>query len=541
MIAVPSRRAVRGAAGILLVLTAFSGALAAAGPASTIMVPMRDGVRLSTDVYRPAGSGAWPAIVQRTPYNRRAARQPEQAAGLVDRGYVYVVQDWRGQFGSEGKYDSLSPEGGERDGYDTVEWIAGQPWCNGKVGIMGGSGPGIAALQTVIARPPHLVAAAVSVATAFPHERQALNGGVMQNQSARWLAQRGFPVPEWPRPSTWIVDQVLVGSSRPPAAETPNPVALLHVGGWFDIFGDAPLTQLARQDPHRSRAIVGPTGHGGRTTELPFPSARHAGPSQADWFDYWLKGARNGALDAAPVRYYLMGDARNPRAPGNVWKEAERWPVPHQPASFFLRFDGSLTRAEPGVTDAARGYRNDPRDPVPTLGGSIMGPVQGPSDQRPLAGRADILRFATAPLETPVEITGPARAELWITSDAPDTTFMVKLLDRYPDGYEALILDSAIMTRYRDGFVDPTPLEPGRRYKLAVELGSTALVFDQGHQIAVHVSSSSAPKFEVHPNTFAGVRSYDEAKVARNTVHVSKAHASRLILPLIVASQPGRD
>jgi putative CocE/NonD family hydrolase len=363
----------------------------------------------------------------------------------------------------------------------------------------------------------------------------------MQNQSARWLAQRGFPVPDWPRPSTWIVDQVLASPSGPPPAETPNPVALLHLGGWFDIFGDAPLTQLARQDRRRSRAIVAPTGHGGRTTELPFPNARLASPSQADWFDYWLKGVRNGALHGAPIRYYLMGDARNPTAPGNVWKEAESWPVPHQSTPFFLHQDGGLTRAEPGEAEASRAYRNDPRGPAPTLGGSIMGPVQGPTDQRPLAGRADILRFATPPLETPVEVTGNARAELWISSDAPDTTFMVKLVDRYPDGYEALILDSAIMTRYRDGFSNPTPLEPGRRYKLTIELGSTALVFDRGHQIAVHVTSSSAPKFEVHPNTFAGVRSLDEAKVARNTVHVSKAHPSRLILPLIVTSQPARD
>src|SRR5262249_3148068 len=155
------------------------------------------------------------------------------------------------------------------------------------------------------------------------------------------------------------------------------------------------------------------------------------------------------------------------------------------------------TLAAPDEPDGSRTYSYDPRKPVPTLGGAIMGPEQGPADQRPLANRGDILRFATAPLETPVEITGNVRVELWISSDAPDTTSMAKLLDIYPDGYEALMLDSATMARYRDGFDRPAPLEAGRPTRLTVELGSTALVFDRGHRIGLHVTSSNAPKFEV--------------------------------------------
>jgi predicted acyl esterase len=505
-------------------------------PTRTVMVPMRDGVRLATDVYLPAGNGPWPAVAHRTPYNRQRDQQEAAAAGFTGRGYAYVAQDWRGQFGSEGTYDTLRAELNENDGYDSVEWIAAQPWCNGKVGLVGGSGPGIAALQAVMARPPHLVAAVVGVATAFPEDRQRLNGGVLQNQTAQWLAQRGIEVHEWPRPGTWVVDRVLATPATPRADATPNPVALLHHGGWFDIFGDAPLTQWLRQDKDRSRAVIGPTGHGNRATELPFPDERLARPSQAEWLDYWLKGERNGAPDGPPIHYYLMGDARNPRSPGNAWKQAETWPIPHQPTAYHLRQDGGLTLDRPSEAGAARRYTYDPRDPVPTLGGAIMGPVQGPTDQRPLAGRPDILRFATGPLEAPVEITGGVRVELWISSDVPDTTVMVKLLDLYPDGYEALILDSAIMARYREGFARPSPLEGGRPTRLTVELGSTALVFDRRHRIGVHVTSSSSPKFEVHPNTFDPVGSYDQARVAHNTVHVSSEHPSRLIVPRIVAA-----
>jgi predicted acyl esterase len=514
-------------------------------PSQTVMVPMRDGARLATDVYQPEGKGPWPAIAHRTPYNRQAAQHPGAAAGFVGRGYAYVVQDWRGQFGSEGKYDTLRPELNQHDGYDTVEWIAAQSWCNGKVGMVGGSGPGIAALQAAMADPPHLVAVVAGVGSAFPEERQMLSGGVMLSQSAQWLAKRGMAVSEWPRPSTWIVDQVLTPPNVAPSTRptsTPNHVALLHHGGWFDIFGDAPLTQLAHQDKGRSRAIMGPTGHGGRVTDLPFPDARPSGPSQAEWLDFWLKGEPNGALDGPPIRYYLMGDARNPKAPGNVWKSAESWPVPHRPVPFYLRQDGLLTPlpAPASETGAARSYASDPRDPVRTLGGAIMGSVQGPVDQRPLMDRGDIVRFVTGPLEAPFEITGNVLAEFWVSSDSPDTTFMVKLLDVYPDGYEALILDSAIMARYRDGFAAPAPLEAGRPYRLTVQLGSTALVFDRGHKIGVHVASSNAPKFEVHPNTFAPVASYDEARIARNTLHLSPEYPSRLIVPQIASGDEAK-
>src|SRR5262249_42097163 len=148
------------------------------------------------------------------------------------------------------------------------------------------------------------------------------------------------------------------------------------------------------------------------------------------------------------------------------------------------------------------GFMSDPRDPIPTRGGAIMGPAQGPADQRPLGPRSDILRFATAALDSPVEITGNVRAELWIGSDAPDTAVMVKLLAIYPAGTEAPPLDSAARARYRGGFDKPVPLEPGKAAGLVVDLGSTAVVFDRGHRIGLHIAGSNAPKFEVPPNTY---------------------------------------
>ena len=195
-----------------------------------------------------------------------------------------------------------------------------------------------------------------------------------------------------------------------------------------------------------------------------------------------------------------------------------------------------LERQQPDEEDASLTYEYDPRNPVPTIGGANLILPKGPMDQRPLSDRDDILRFSTAPLEEPVQITGKVHVKLHVSSDVPDTTFMAKLIDVYPDGYQALILDSAVMARYRDGMDVPTPMEPGEVYEVTIDLWSTALVFDRGHRIAIHVTSSNSPRYEVHPNTFEPVGSYDDARVAHNKVHLSSDHPSRGILPIV---EPG--
>jgi putative CocE/NonD family hydrolase len=199
-----------------------------------------------------------------------------------------------------------------------------------------------------------------------------------------------------------------------------------------------------------------------------------------------------------------------------------------------MHADGLLSLEKPARTGKSLSYRYDPTDPVPTIGGNILDLKNaGPLDQRPLADRKDVLRFVTEPLEEPLAITGKVLAELHISSDAPDTTFMVKLIDIYPSGYQALVRDSAVMARYHSSPTTPAPLEPGKTYKLEVDMWSTAIVFNKGHRIAVHVQSSNAPKYEVHPNAYEPVDTMDEARVATNTLHVSSAAASCLILPVV--------
>ena len=245
------------------------------------------------------------------------------------------------------------------------------------------------------------------------------------------------------------------------------------------------------------------------------------------WFDFWLKGEQNGIDKEPAVRYYMMGDTMDKTAPGNEWRSASSWPPASTVTSYYLAGGGKLTTTAPGGARDTFDY--DPRNPVPTIGGNNLTLPKGPMDQRAVGDRKDVLRYQTEPLAQAVEIAGNVEAELTVSTDAEDTDFMVKLVDVYPNGYEALVLDQAYRLRYHDGFEKPSRVEKGKAYTIRLDLWPTALVFNKGHRIAVHVSSSNAPRFERSTNTWAPLRSYDQAVVAHNTVHLGK---SRLLLPV---------
>jgi len=233
----------------------------------------------------------------------------------------------------------------------------------------------------------------------------------------------------------------------------------------------------------------------------------------------------------------LMGDTLDANGPGNIWKTTEVWPVQHAPTEYYLHGDGTLSTHKPNAKDAALTYTYDPKDPAPSVGGNYaLGVKSGPLDQRPLKDRKDILRFVSEPLSEPLAITGKVWADLSFSSDAADTMFVVKLVDIYPNGYEALVRETAGLARYHQGLNKPAPLEKGKTYALKLDLWSTALVFNKGHRIAVHVTSSSKEAYEVHPNSFEQVGSIEKAQVARNTIYGSSDRASKVILPVVPIS-----
>jgi len=505
-----------------------------------LMMPLRDGVKLATDVFLPpSGDGPWPTILLRTQYSRWDAR-PFRSMG--DHPCALVLQNVRGRYGSEGAgtFDAHSFDSDISDGHDTLEWIARQKWSNGKVGMWGPSGHGIAPCNAMWSLNPHLTVIDVNVTGDNAYLHWTFSNGARRFLYS-WLSQRGLDTEkaEWPRPTTRPFNaQAYYDFIRERAPKVKTYYRMK--AGWFDLFSEAALDHFAVLAPHgRAYVQISPSGHGAIGGDLKF-KARNRFPAEALKASRGLKECLAGEPQEAKscLAYYLMGDTRDPGAPGNVYMVTDHWPVEHTATSYYMHRDGSLTLEASEDKAAKVTYIYDPRDPVPSLGGNydVSDPKRlqiGPLDQRPNKDRKDILRFATEPLAGPVGITGKVWAELHVSSDAPDTMFTAKLVDVYPDGYEAVIRESAMLARYHQGLDRPAPLDKGKVYKLSMDMWSTALVFNKGHRIAVHISSSSDPAYEVHPNTYKPVDSIDQARTARNAIHLSANHASRLILPVV--------
>jgi predicted acyl esterase len=506
-------------------------------------VAMSDGVRLATDVYLPGdGTGSYPVIVARTPYNK--AGGAVLAKLTCGRGYAFVYQDLRGRFKSEGKHAIIFGNDGwgkHQDGRETLEWIARQPWCNGKIGSWGGSALGITQNMAAPVAPDQLQAQHVTVAFSDYYSQAAFQGGAFRkNLLEEWLKATGMvegnlaAFVAHPRYDDFWKDlnpELQAAKVRAPA---------VFVGGWYDIFLQGTINSFTTIHYHggegargKCRLVLGPTGHG-RFTDLVYPANAGKLPACADafaWYDYRLKGENNAAAKEKAVHYYVMGDPTDPKAPGNVWRHVDDWPAPARATSFYFHPDGSLGRDKPVGTDT-RTYTYDPKDPVATVGGQeLVGPM-GPKDQRSVEKRADVLIFSTEELKKPVEVTGRITAQLFIASDCPDTDFTVKLTDVYPDGRSMLVTDGILRARYRQGFEKEALLEAGQVYELTVDLWSTSIVFNQGHRIRVAVSSSNAPRFEPNPNTGRPFRADKETRPAKNTLHLSAGHPSRIVLPV---------
>jgi len=505
----------------------------------TEMVAMRDGVRLATDIYLPSGKGPWPVVLVRTPYNKTKKTEPQcWPEAWLPNGYAYVEQDWRGRYASEGKFTPTVMVGkvNALDSYDTVEWVAKQPWCNGKVGMTGGSATGNAAKSAILVNPPHLVAAFTNFSGMYLADYEYYHGGVPWGQADSWFKGEHVEVPQWPKPRCYTLLFGFEHYGWPPDhqdAVVGNRIPLIDNGGWYDVFDPSGPDDFMARHSAASRLVMGARGHSGMTGSLTYPSQKLGDDTPQAWLDHWLKGVDNGVTKTPPIRYFLMGDTLRPGAPGNVWKQADRWPIPNTPTSFYLTANGSLATAPPAAKGASISYAYDPKDPVPTVGGNNMGDNKGPMDQRKLEGRKDILRFQTQPLSQPLEVTGKVMVEVYVSGDVPDTNVMAKLIDIYPNGYQAIVLDNAMMTRYRNGFDKPAPLEKGQVAKLSIDLWNTALLFDKGHRIAVHITGSNAPRYEIHPNSYKPVASYDGAPIAHVAVQTSAQYPSRLILPVI--------
>ncbi len=500
------------------------------------MVTMRDGVKLATTIYLPPGDGPFNVILTRTPYGKDAMYGPKTHKQFLDQNYARVVQDVRGKFKSEGKYAAFVDD--IEDGYDTIEWIAKQPWSNGKVSMYGPSAMGITQNLAAIANPPHLVSAFVQVAPSSTFRYSNYPGGLfLKNLNEEWLRAQGVPPDPTPRPLIKTYDEEARRHDLRAQAAHVN-IPMYNVGGWYDIFLQGSIdSYLALQGDGGPKArgnqklMMGAFGHGNLSGDLKYPAegGNLNGGDPIKWFDYWMKGIDNGIMKEPAVRYYVMGDTFDKSAPGNQWRTATSWPPQFSATPYYLTASHTLTAAKPSGSGKLS-YVYDPHDPTPTIGGNNLMMERGPMDQRKVSGRADVLKFETEALKAPLEITGPVKAELAVSTDAQDTDFIVKLVDVYPNGYEALVLDEG--TRLRFAIKPGTATHPQKKkvYPITVDLWSTALVFNTGHKIEVLVQSANNPRFEPHSNTWEPLKSYDQAVKANNTVLLDGR--SKIVLPV---------
>lgn len=554
-----------------------------------VPVPMRDGVILYADVFRPVGEGKHPVLVSRTPYStERYPSSYRSAVYFARRGYAYVFQDTRGRHESEGKWEPFRND--IEDGYDTIEWAAKQPWSNGKVGMQGGSYLGHVQWRAAMSDPPSLVTIFPNVAsTSLYHDWITLNGGwrlsfnfgwgavrqesrIMQNVGPHNLAggpeNISYDKVLWHMPLNTM--QELVGRNaqfykdwlahpdyddywrKINVEEVFEKIGIpIHTfGGWFDIFSQGTLrgyagmskkgkTETARKG---SNLIIGPWGHGPSqiTGDIDFGETAPVDSSAVSlrWYDYWLKGIQNGLDKEPPVKLFTMGP--------NEWMWENEYPIARtQYTEMYFhsggeanskRGDGMLTWDKPASSEPADRYTYDPNHPVPSVGGNNCCGTPtpaGPREQNEVESRRDVLVYTSDFIEEPVRIAGPVKVVLYASSDAVDTDFVAKLVDVYPDGKAYNMAEGIMRARYHKSLEEPELLEPGKVYRFEIDLVGTSVEFQQGHRIRVQVASAHFPQFDRNPNTGEPFGTGDEIKIAQQTVYHTQAQPSHVLLPIV--------
>jgi putative CocE/NonD family hydrolase len=585
-----------------------------------VMMPMRDGVCLSTDIYRPKGEGKYPVIFSRTPYNFNSYRDGElvtrtlkTALDAVKRGYAYVVQNERGRFFSEGEWDILGMP--LTDGHDALTWMSKQPWSNGKVGLLGCSSTAewqmaVASLEhpALAAMVPQGFGAGVGRVGKFYEQGNWFRGGAQQMLFTSWLydtqhdevkpelpknlAQEDlqriqrfydmaprYPKVDWSEQFNHLPVQDIIKDADGPKGvyekmirRTPNDSAWFTGGlyhdnmpfntpafwfvSWYDVSTSPNLAlynhvRASAKDPNVRDAqflVIAPTLHCGykRATENTIVGERSVGDARLNydemvygWFDLWLKGEQNNIMKEMPrVRYYTMGS--------NQWQTSETWPPANVTmTSYYLNSDGkantlngngvlTLKKASKDVPDS---FTYDPMNPVTSYGGNVCcvgNAIKGGSfDQQEMEKREDILVYTSDPLKEGIEVSGFIESTLYVSSDAKDTDFTIKLIDVYPDG-KAYNLDETIQrARYRDGYEKEVFMKENEVYKIDLTPMSTSNYFEKGHRIRIEISSSNFPRFDRNLNT--GGKNYDESKpvIAHNGIHHSSKYPSVIKIPVV--------
>lgn len=536
-----------------------------------LRVAMRDGVELSLDLICPVTDVAQPVILVRTPYDKTAFRDNELYCHLANHGYTIAIGDCRGRFNSEGSFRPFCGEG--EDGYDTIEWIAAQDWCDGSVGMIGNSYGGITQWYAAVQMPPHLKAIVpISSPPDSLWENEPLLGGCFMLGWSEFLGSLGQ--------RTWQTDIHEVYAEQQPyfdvlpvadmfkqagfhweywdemvkhprfdefweqtsyGGQDRLELATLNVAGWWDMnFLGAPRNFEVMKDAPGStkrKLVIGPWPHRvNYWRELNGVDFGEEGiiPLRdyiVRFFDRWLKGIDNGLEREKPVYVFVTG--------ANEWRAEDNWPLPgteYVPYYFHSAGcanthagDGTLSLSLPSDEPPDR-YTYDPADSVRVLWRMHDGPV----DDATATARADCLCYTTEPLAEPLDVVGWVNVRLYAASSALDTDWHVRLTDIYPDGTARFVCHGALRARFRESYSQPKLLAPDEPTRFDIPMNGCGIRFLPGHRIRVEVMSSWFTQYDRNLNSGADNFFTDTAAfVAHQQVFHQPSLASCLILPVV--------
>ena len=534
-----------------------------------VKVSMRDGVRLSTNIYRPNVPGKFPVLLTRSPYGN-GGKGNRFAHSFVKRGYIVVAQDTRGRYESEGVFDALQSEA--LDGYDTQQWVGEQPWSNGKIGTYGGSYVGFTQWMPAPLQNPNLVTMIPVVTFSDFHDMVYQDGAFRLELWGLWSYEMTTPYKVvldsiLKSPDDILLTLPLIDQDKRLGWKVPflrdwllHPehdrywnrtslgegyskikASVYNIGGWYDILLKGTINNYIKMtgpliDPEirkKQKILIGPWVHDAgkrKVGELDFGESAELNETELmfRWFDNQLKGIDNGADTEPPVKIFVMGD--------NRWRYENEWPLArtdYQKYYFHskgnantLSGDGSMDTklTDDKVVDK---YIYDPKNPVRTIGS------MGPYDQRQVEARTDVLVYNTGTLKEDMEVTGPVNAVIYASSSAKNTDFTAKLVDVYPDGKAIRICEGIIRVDHRNPSLPPSNIEPGKIYNYTIDLWATSNVFKKGHQLRVEISSSNFPRFDRNLNTgnyFATDTTFIKAE---QIIYHNAEYPSAIVLPII--------
>jgi putative CocE/NonD family hydrolase len=538
---------------------------------------MRDGINLSSYIYRPDSDSKFPTILTRTPYSTVDGffkRFDEDAKFFASNGFVYIIQDCRGKNDSDGLFRPFFDD--NFDGYDTIQWILAQKWSNGKVGTLGASYSAWNQWATAVLKPPGLKTMISIVALPDPVINVPYQNGALVLPMAEWMAmiegRRNIPAEIynteqllWHLPLK-TMDKQFGRSSKIWEDWISHPTAddfwaktfyqdkldrvhipVLHISGWYDddLIGThlnyTTVTHNQNFDKsYYQKLIIGPWQHKvNRTTkigEIDFGNSAliDLRNIELDWFNRFLKEEDNGIDREAPVQIFVMGE--------NKWKKHSAWPpenikyIPYylhsKGMANSLYGDGLLNEASPAITESFDGYMYDPANPVRCILDPEEVSAEGPFDQRSLERRDDVLVYKTKPLERDIELTGPVKLKLFVSSSATDTDFWAQITDVFPNGYSMHLTENILRCGYRNGLDKFEPLIPDKVTEINIDLWVLSNMFKKGHRIRLDISSSCFPKYNRNQNTGNRLGTDTNIIKAEQKIYHNKDFPSYLIMPV---------